>query len=167
MDARSPPAFGGRSAGYPARVLRLSSSLIAAAIAALALAACGGGGKSPQARTTAPKSSQTAPPGGQGIQVTVHTPSHDPVAGKNWPISVRVTHNSQPVSGTISYAFTYQGQVVARRSRYHFTHGTFHDSLNFPARAEGLPLAVQFVIDTRYGNRTVSHPIKVLPAKKG
>lgn len=143
--------------------------LLALGVAALGLSACGGGGGAQKTTVKHPSTTTVArngPAGQQGLKVDLHGAGHHPVADKGWPVTVRVTHDGRPVDGTISYAFTYQGQVVARRSHYQFKNGHFHDTLNFPARAVGLPLAVQFVIDTPYGRQTVNYPITVKPARK-
>lgn len=78
-------------------------------------------------------------------------PNHQPKANKKWPITVTVTRGDRKLSGSVRYAFLYQGVVEARRPGYSFKHGIYHDTLVFPDAAIGHTLSLHVIVQTKYG----------------
>lgn len=82
-----------------------------------------------------------------------------------WPITVTARRNGKPISGKIYYQFLSFGRIVACRTvkkPYHprFT-GTFHDRIEFPKRAIGLPLTFRVVLRTKYGLKNLDYKVTV------
>lgn len=92
----------------------------------------------------------------------LYAPSHHPRAGKPWRIHITVHSNSgTPMSGRVRYEYLSQGQVVARRSNYRFRHGSFRDTLTWPAPSIGIALVFQPVVTTRFGTVRLPYPVTV------
>ena len=77
--------------------------------------------------------------------------NHQPVANKNWPITVTVTRGRAKLSGSVRYEFLFNGTVEAHRAGHSFKHGVYHDSLVFPSAAIGHTLSLRVIVTTRYG----------------
>jgi hypothetical protein len=78
-------------------------------------------------------------------------PNHTPIANKKWPITVTATKGRTKLSGSVSYRFLFDGQVVGSRPGRSFKNGVCHDTLLFPGEAEGHAITLQVVVKTRYG----------------
>jgi hypothetical protein len=142
-------------------------------VLALALASCGGGhhvssnatpsGSNAAPHTTATGTSSAAPASeARSLSVQLSAPRSEPEAGRLWPITVKA-HSSggAPVTGTVSYAFLFNGSVVARRPGGTIKGGIFHDWLEFPAKALGFPLTLEVVVKTAGQSGSVSRPVTV------
>jgi hypothetical protein len=98
------------------------------------------------------------------VRATLHATNHTPKVGKNWPYSVHVTDASgHPLSGSVEIQFSFGGQVVGRdRPPVHpLKNGQWHDFLQFPPQAVGVPLSFQAVVHTSAGSVTLSWPVTV------
>ncbi len=99
--------------------------------------------------------------------------SYYPIANKNWSFTVTVTKaDGKALSGTVEIEFTapalgfkkpvgYDGGKGQAKATHAFTHGRWHETLTFPAQAEGEPLMVQAVVRTKSGSITLDWPIVV------
>jgi hypothetical protein len=99
-----------------------------------------------------------------GLHASFHGQNHDPVANQNWNYSVLATDASgNALSGTVDTEFTFNGQVVGTETpeSHPLKNGRMDDSLTFPARAIGFPLAVQVVVHTSAGSVTLDWPVRV------
>ncbi|MGZ4200569.1 MAG: hypothetical protein ACXVRH_00755 [Thermoleophilaceae bacterium] len=87
---------------------------------------------------------------------------HHPKAGRSWPITITArTWSGRALSGRVRYEYLYQGQVVARRSNYRFSHGRFRDTLDWPARSVGIRLTFRAVVTTRLGKVNLDYWVAV------
>jgi hypothetical protein len=103
------------------------------------------------------------PAGASGAGFTARllgTPTHQPRVGR-WPITVTATRGRQKLSGSVSYQFLYQGQVVSRQPGRSFRNGVCHDTLLWPKRAVGHTITLRIVVKTRYGTDYLNWWIKV------
>jgi hypothetical protein len=97
-----------------------------------------------------------------GFTAHLYAPNHQPKVG-NWRITVTANRGSQKLSGTVNYQFLFNGQVVGHKPGHGFTHGVFHDTLQWPSRAIGHTIYLQVVVSTRYGTDYLRWWIKVRP----
>jgi hypothetical protein len=136
-----------------------AAAALALAVAAGAIAGCGSSAKkSPTSTPTAPAS--TTPKQGQLI-ATLSAPNHSPKVGSTWRITVTAHDRAgHPVKAHVQYLFLYNGAVVARRSNYAFE-GVFHDTINWPANAIGLPLTFRALVTSSVGTQALDYPVKV------
>jgi hypothetical protein len=88
------------------------------------------------------------------------TPTHQPRVGR-WSITVTAMRGRQKLSGTVSYQFLYQGQVVSRQPGHGFRRGVYRDTLLWPKRAVGHTITLRIVVRTRYGTDYLNWWIKV------
>ena len=168
---------------------RVLAILLGAAALSIGFPGCGGSGsKSSSTSSTSSTSSnsstsaQTQPsttgaattpssPGSGAASVrtgpvlgTLRGQNHAPVANRSWRYSVTVTDaTGRPLNGTVDIEFAYGGQVVGHDTppTHPVVDGRWHDSLQFPAEAVGMPLSVQAVVHTRLGSITLDWPIEV------
>jgi hypothetical protein len=77
-------------------------------------------------------------------------------------VQFTVMRGGAPAPASVSYQFLLAGQVVARRSTYHF-HGHFSDTLEFPAAAVGYPLTVRAVVTSGPTTVYLDAPVRVMP----
>lgn len=90
--------------------------------------------------------------------------NHHPIVNKNWSFTVTVTNASgRPLAGTVTIEFSYNGVVEGYDTPRNHTlkHGVWHETLTFPADAEGYPLDVQAVAHTKRGSITLDWSIIV------
>ena len=159
------------------RVTGRVAGLVATGLLGLGLAACGATSRStsttpsPAATastsTTGTPTSTTTGPAAVPIRVTLTGQDHAPVVNKPWTYRVTVTDaQGRPLSGTETTHYTFGGTVVGteKPTNVRFSHGVYRDTIEFPARAVGYPLAVQTVVHTSLGAATRSWPIKVRKA---
>ncbi|MGO9906630.1 MAG: hypothetical protein ACLP4R_01050 [Solirubrobacteraceae bacterium] len=157
--------------------------LLGAAALSIGFPGCGGSGsKSSSTSSTTSTSAQTQPPTtgaattssspGSGVasvrtgpvRGTLRGENHAPVVNRSWRYSVTVTDaTGHPLNGTVDIEFAYGGQVVGHDTppTHPVVDGRWHDSLQFPAEAVGMPLSVQAVVHTRLGSITLDWPIEV------
>ena len=76
-------------------------------------------------------------------------------------IEVTASRGSQNLSGTVSYLFYYDGRVVSRKPGGSLTHGVYHDTLTWPASAEGYSLWWQVAVKTRFGTDYINWWLQV------
>ncbi len=150
--------------GVTARRSRRGGGAIPAALStALILAACGSAGthtRTDPKTTTATTSSTTA---AEPIVAVLHTPGHRARVG-DWPITNTLTRGGRPIHGHVSYEFLYGGQVVSTQPvRYRPADfvGVFHDVIQWPARAVGIPLTFRAVVTTAYGVKDLDYAVQV------
>jgi len=138
---------------------------------AASLGACGSSSSSGSPATTTPAKTSTTVDGSGGAAVStgaVHASfqgaGHNPAVKQSWPYSVHVTDASgHPLSGTVKIQFSFGGQVVGTDHPpvHPVKHGSWHDTLTFPAESVGYPLILQAVVHTGAGSVTLSWPITV------
>jgi hypothetical protein len=101
------------------------------------------------------------------FKATLKTPHGQPRANHNYVITVTATSNAgKPLKATAYYEFLFQSQVMStqypspgqkpgtRHSPWSFT-GHYTDELQFPARAEGIPLTLRVVVSAK-GHGTIN-----------
>jgi hypothetical protein len=81
----------------------------------------------------------------------LEAPNHTPIANKKWWITVTATKGRTKLSGSVSYRFLFDGQVVGSKPGRSFKDGVCKDWLLFPGDAEGHAITLQVVVKTRYG----------------
>ena len=91
------------------------------------------------------------------VSVTLHATTHNPTAGKKWPITITAKDGNKKVCGHVRYAFLFKGKVVSHQNAGvggNFC-GTFKDpDIIWPKRAVGIPLTFRAVVDMKSGQRT-------------
>jgi hypothetical protein len=105
-----------------------------------------------------------APALAAGFKIAVHIANHTPIAGKRWPIELRITHGRRNLSGTVRYQFLFSGVVVRTQPQhgaFRFKHGVYRDQLVFPAQSIGQPLTLRFLVRTRYGREHADWRLEV------
>jgi hypothetical protein len=130
----------------------------------LLLAACGSSShRSPKAKPRTPTRASATTPTSSGSLILGLTTSHSiPKVNANWPITVTAhTRIGRPVSGTVSYAFLFGGNVVATRPGGKLRSGRFHDELQFPAQAVGLPLTLRVIVKSGSRRASIDHQVTV------
>ena len=98
------------------------------------------------------------------VHGTLQAMNHAPKVNQDWPYSVSVTDaNGHPLSGTVDIEFVFSGRVVGRDTppTHPVTNGHWHDYLQFPAQAVGIPLQFQAVVHTHLGSITLDWPVTV------
>lgn len=83
---------------------------------------------------------------------------------KNWTYSITVTDaKGKKLSGTETTQYTFNGSVVGteRPENVPFTNGYYHDTIQFPADAVGVPLMVKAVVHTSIGSIDLDWSVKV------
>jgi hypothetical protein len=91
---------------------------------------------------------------GAGFKITVRIANHTPVAGRRWPIELKIDKGRRKLSGTVRYQFMFAGVVVRTQplhGAFKFKHGVYRDDLVFPLQSVGQPLTLRFLVRTRYG----------------
>jgi hypothetical protein len=96
-----------------------------------------------------------------GVTASMHPSSHHPRVKVPWPISFTVTRGGRAARASVSYAYLFGGQVVARRSHYTFT-GRFSDVFHWPASAVGYPLTFRAVISSDGVTINLDYPVRVV-----
>ncbi len=90
--------------------------------------------------------------------------NHHPKVNQPWQYTVTVRDSAgHELSGTETTEYTFGGVVVGTEhpTNVAFSNGVYHDVIEFPAAAVGHPLAVQVVVHTSLGSKTVDWPIQV------
>lgn len=159
-----------------------SLGLLVGVLVSAVAAGCGGGGSgasstASQTSSTATTRTTAARPGTRpkraGVAASVKSgpvrgrlrgANHAPTVNRPWLYSVHVTDaHGRPLSGIVDIQFAFGGQVVGRDTppSHPITHGTWRDTLKFPASAIGAPLSFRAVVHTRAGSITLGWPITV------
>jgi len=160
-----------------------AAALLAAAVLSTGLAGCGGSSSSssgsPTTRTSATTTttttttttatstaqSQSAASVTSGpVRGVLHAQNHAPKVNQSWRYSVTVTDSAgHPLSGRVDIEFAFGGQVVGHDTppTHPVANGRWHDTIQFPADAVGMPLTFQAVVHTRLGSITLDWPITV------
>jgi hypothetical protein len=141
-----------------------------AATLALAAGGCGGsskGGTTTSATALAAPTPTVVASGPDVVSIAIgtaraamHASTHAPIAGRPWPIHFTVTVSGAPARASVSYQYLLAGQVVARRSHYHFD-GHFSDVFVWPAAAVGYALTFRAVVETGGSTLNLDYPVKV------
>jgi hypothetical protein len=100
------------------------------------------------------------------VRATLVAENHAPKVKVPWTYSVTVTDAAgHPLTGTVDVQFVYGGQVVGRDTppTHPFKNGHWHDNLEFPAQATGIPLTFQTVVHTKLGSVALDWPVTVTP----
>jgi hypothetical protein len=87
-------------------------------------------------------------------------PTHTPKVGGE-KITVTAVKGSTKLSGTVSYNFLFDGQIVNKQPGGSFKHGVYHDTLLWPAEAVGHRVTLQVVVKTKYGTDLLDWWIQV------
>jgi hypothetical protein len=98
------------------------------------------------------------------VRATFIGENHAPTVNVPWTYSVIVSDaRGRKLSGTETTHYTFNGVVVGTEKPVNvkFTHGAYHDTIEFPAAAVGHPLKIQAVVQTSIGSITVDWPIMV------
>ena len=95
-----------------------------------------------------------------GFTAHIYVPSHEPRVG-NESIKVTARRGGQKLSGTVSYRFLFNGQVVSTQKGGSFKHGVYNDTLKWPARAVSHSITLQVVVKTHYGTDYLNWWIRV------
>jgi hypothetical protein len=143
------------------------------AVFVLGLSACGGGSTSSSSHSASASTSKTnsvatstAPAGGGAMDAVLTGQNHAPKATKPWFYTVRVTSaQGKPLTGTVETEFAFGGQVVGRESppTHQLKNGVLKDEVEFPKQAIGQPIALQVVVHTSAGSKTLDWPVHVQP----
>lgn len=151
-----------------------------AVLAGVLLSACGGSGKPAASKAGLTSSTASAvstantatgvtgsavAPGmvsaaAGGVTASLHASTHRPRVNVGWPISFTVTRAGRPLRARVSYEYLFAGNVVAKRSHYHFT-GRFSDVFRWPASAVGYPLTFRAVIAAGGQTLLLDYPVQV------
>jgi hypothetical protein len=158
---------------------------VAIAVVALTAAACGGSSQHSSTTSTVPSStsatstsatstsapsasptSATTPTVSTGpVRVTLHGANHNPVAGKPWSYSVRVTDAAgHPLAGTVETEFVVPAIGVAGKETppiHRLKNGVLNDQITFPADSVGQPITMVTVVHTSAGSVAVGWPVDV------
>ena len=106
----------------------------------------------------------TAPVAQAKLSVTLHATTHNPTAGKKWPITITAQDGNKKVCGHVRYAFLFKGKVVSHQNAGvggNFC-GTFKDpAIIWPKRAIGIPLTFRAIVDMKSGQRNLDYAVKV------
>lgn len=97
-----------------------------------------------------------------GFTAHLRISTHEPKVGLQ-PITVTAVRGSQKLSGTVSYQFLYQGQLVKSEPGGHFTNGVYRDKLDWPKAAIGRTISLHVIVRTRFGTDVLPWWIKVYP----
>lgn len=96
--------------------------------------------------------------------MTVVGENHAPIAGQKWNYRVTVTgpEGVKP-DGTETTHYTAGGAVVGTEKPVNvpFKHGTYRDTIEFPAAAAGYPLMIEAVVKTSIGSATAGWSVTV------
>jgi len=99
------------------------------------------------------------------VRVTLHGANHNPVAGKLWAYSVRVTDaTGHPLSGTVDTDFVVTGLGVVGKETppvHRLKNGALNDQVTFPPQAAGTPITLVTVVHTSAGSVAVGWPVSV------
>jgi hypothetical protein len=86
-------------------------------------------------------------------------PKSNPVAGKSWPISLKVTKGKKKLSGSVKYNFVIPGITTESRPGHSFKGGVYHDKLKFPKQAIGIKIDLYVIVKTGDGTVKVEHTV--------
>ena len=162
--------MGRRKVAVAALVLGVRSSGLAGCGGSSSSSTSSASGRTSSTATTAPTAttpthSQSAASVTAGpVRGVLHAENHAPTVKQNWRYSVVVTDAAgHPLSGAVDIEFAFAGQVVGRDTppTHPVVHGRWHDTIQFPADAVGMPLTFQAVVHTRLGSITLDWPITV------
>jgi hypothetical protein len=98
------------------------------------------------------------------IQATLVGENHHPIANKGWTYTVTAHDaNGNPLPGMLDIEFTFNGTVVGHDipPTEHLRNGSWHEILTFPPAAVGQPIALQVVLHTPIGTKTLVWPVVV------
>lgn len=112
----------------------------------------------------------------------LHTPGHHPHKWRYiydrdekkkawaalWPITITAKYKGRPISGKVTYQFLFNNQIVACRTvlapyKPRFTHGIFHDRIEWPEKSVGFPLVFRAIVKTHYGVKNLDYSVRVSP----
>jgi hypothetical protein len=122
-----------------------------------------GGSATPRKRTTrrAPAAAAPAPPKQSrivnvtGISATFtngpmsyafSAPTHTPVVGRRWRLSITAKRSGAPVAGNVKIDILHQGNVVGHVTSGKLSGGRFAHDLDWPDRSAGYPLTVKTTV---------------------
>lgn len=137
----------------------LAASLVTPLVA-FGASACGSSKPETTARPSTTQTQTSATPA-QGLVATLDAPNHTPKINQPWRITVTAHDASgKPVRAHVQYLFLFNGAVVARRDNYAFD-GSFHDVIQWPAQAVGLPLTFRAQVSSAIGSKALDYPVTV------
>lgn len=86
-------------------------------------------------------------------------PKSQPVAGKPWPIELKVTKGKTKLSGSVKYKFVIPGVYSTTRKGHKFKNGMYKDKLTFPSSSVGITIDLHVLVTTKYGTESVVHKV--------
>ena len=86
------------------------------------------------------------------FKITPHIANHTPTVNKKWPVKLTINKGKTKLSGTVKYEFLFDGSVVSHQPGHKFTHGSYTDTMIFPAQSLGEPLTLRILVTVpKYG----------------
>jgi hypothetical protein len=86
------------------------------------------------------------------FKITPHIANHTPTVNKKWPVKLTINKGKTKLSGTVKYEFLFDGSVVSHQPGNKFTHGSYTDTMIFPAQSLGEPLTLRILVTVpKYG----------------
>ena len=86
------------------------------------------------------------------FKITPHIANHTPTVNKKWPVRLTINKGKTKLSGTVKYEFLFDGSVVSHQPGHKFTHGSYTDTMIFPAQSLGEPLTLRILVTVpKYG----------------
>jgi hypothetical protein len=73
-------------------------------------------------------------------------PTHAPVVGKRWVLSMAVKRAGKPLKGRVKVDILHQGSIVGHVANANLTNGRFAHDFDWPDRSVGVPLTVKTTV---------------------
>ena len=80
------------------------------------------------------------------LSYNLKAPTHSPVVGKSWVLSIGAERAGAPLRGTVRMNILHQGKLVGRAARGPLKNGRFAHRFDWPKEAAGHPLVVQTTV---------------------
>jgi hypothetical protein len=80
------------------------------------------------------------------LSYTFSAPTHKPVVGKRWRLSVAVKRSGAPLTGHVKIDILHQGTVVGHAASGKLQSGRFAHDFDWPDRSAGYPLTIKTTI---------------------
>ena len=73
-------------------------------------------------------------------------PTHSPVVGKRWVLSIAVKRAGKPLKGRVKIDILHQGSIVGHVANANLSNGRFAHNFDWPDRSVGVPLTVKTTV---------------------
>jgi hypothetical protein len=80
------------------------------------------------------------------LSYAFRAPTHSPVVGKPWILSISAKRSGKPMTGRVKIDILHQGSVVGHAADGALTNGRFAHKFDWPARSVGHPLTVKTTV---------------------